>query len=152
MKASAKLNYKVEEVFKMFVKAAKRDFKDFNEKNPVGCKIVKKIYSGSMPMECTVEITDYEENSKYEITTTRSKVSCKSKYTFKQKEDGTTIIKFEEDQGVEGFFSMSTLWLQRIMAMRRFKKRFNNLIEELKSQLDTYTANAEKSKKRSEES
>ena len=65
MKASASLNYKVEEVFKIFIKAAKKDFKDFDKENPVGCKVVKKIYSGSRPMDCTVEITDYEENSKY---------------------------------------------------------------------------------------
>lgn len=42
MKASASLNYKVEEVFKVFIKAAKRDFKDFNKEDPIGCKIVKK--------------------------------------------------------------------------------------------------------------
>ena len=104
MKASASLNYKVEEVFKVFIKAAKRDFKDFNKEDPIGCKIVKKIYSGSRPMECTVEITDYEENAKYEITTTYGDVSCKSTYSFIQKGDGITLINFEEDQGTKGLF------------------------------------------------
>lgn len=147
MKASASLNYKVEEVFKIFIKAAKRDFKDFDKNNPIGCKVVKKIYSGSKPMECTVEITDYEENAKYEITTTYGDVSCKSKYVFTQKDDGHTLINFEEDQGSKGFFSASTLWLQRIMAKKQFKMRFNSLIEELNNQLKTYTDNAKKSTK-----
>ena len=151
MKASASLNYKVEEVFKVFIKAAKRDFKDFNKEDPIGCKIVKKIYSGSRPMECTVEITDYEENAKYEITTTYGDVSCKSTYSFIQKGDGITLINFEEDQGTKGLFSSGTLWLQRIMAKKQFKIRFNGLIEELSNQLKTYTDNVKKSTKESEE-
>lgn len=151
MKASAILNYKVEEVFKMFIKAAKKDFKDFNKENPIGCKVEKEIYSSSRPMKCTVEITDYEENSKYEITTTYGEVSCKSKYMFIQKEDGNTLIKFEEDQGANGFFSVTTLWLQRIMAKKRFKDRFNGLIEQLNDQLNTYTNNIKRSTKEEKE-
>lgn len=151
MKASASLNYKVEEVFKIFIKAAKRDFKDFDKENPIGCKVVKKIYSGSRPMDCTVEITDYEENSRYEITTTYGDVSCKSTYVFTPKGDGITLINFEEDQGVKGLFSSGTLWLQRIMAKKQFKIRFNGLIEELNNQLKTYTDNVNKSTKVSNE-
>lgn len=151
MKASASLNYKVEEVFKIFIKAAKRDFKDFDKENPVGCKVVKKIYSGSRPMDCTVEITDYEENSRYEITTTYGDVSCKSRYVFTPQSDGITLINFEEDQGARGLFSSGTLWLQRIMAKKQFKTRFNSLIEELNNQLKIYTENVNKSTKHSNE-
>lgn len=151
MKASASLNYKVEEVFKIFIKAAKRDFKDFDKENPVGCKVVKKIYSGSRPMDCTVEITDYEENSRYEITTTYGDVSCKSRYVFTPQSDGITLINFEEDQGTRGLFSSCTLWLQRIMAKKQFKTRFNSLIEELNNQLKIYTENVNKSTKDSNE-
>lgn len=151
MKASASLNYKVEEVFKIFIKAAKRDFKDFDKENPVGCKVVKKIYSGSRPMDCTVEITDYEENSRYEITTTYGDVSCKSRYVFTPQSDGITLINFEEDQGTRGLFSSCTLWLQRIMAKKQFKTRFNSLIEELNNQLKIYTENVNKGTKDSNE-
>ena len=102
-------------------------------------------------MECTVEITDYEQNAKYEITTTYGDVSCKSTYSFIQKGDGITLINFEEDQGTKGLFSSGTLWLQRIMAKKQFKIRFNGLIEELSNQLKTYTDNVKKSTKESEE-
>ncbi|MBE6072809.1 MAG: DUF3284 domain-containing protein [Clostridium butyricum] len=151
MKASAILKYKVEDVFKIFIRAAKRDFKDFNEENPVGCKIVKTIYSGAKPIECTVEITEYEKNRKYVIKTMHSISTCTSSYLFYEQKDGSTSIQFEEDQGSDGFFSSMTLWLQRIMAKRQFKLRFNNLIESLENELKTYTENVKKSTKNIEE-
>ena len=69
MKMTGTINYDVEDVFNHFIKNAKRDFSDFNEENPVGCKIEKDITTGGpKPIRCTVEITDYEKNGKYEIT------------------------------------------------------------------------------------
>ena len=47
MKAFGILNYEVEDVFRIFMKNAKKDFSDFNEENPTGCKIKKSIQSAS---------------------------------------------------------------------------------------------------------
>ncbi|ETI89601.1 MAG: hypothetical protein Q607_CBUC00158G0001, partial [Clostridium butyricum DORA_1] len=39
------LNLK-EDVFNHFIRNAKRDFSDFNEENPVGCRVEKDITTG----------------------------------------------------------------------------------------------------------
>ena len=149
MKASAKINYPVEDVFNIFIKAAKKDFKDFNEEDPIGCKIVKKIESaGSRRPECTIEITDYVENSKYEITTSNNVSSCKSTYTFVQKKDGYTVVSCEESQGGNGFMDSMTLMLVRFMAGRAFKKRFAVQMETLENQLKTREENLQRSEKK----
>lgn len=70
MKAIGILNYPVEDVFHIFIKNAKKDFSDFNEEDATGCKIQKSINTGRPnPVECTVEITGYAKNEKYQITT-----------------------------------------------------------------------------------
>lgn len=44
MKAFGIVQYELEDVFRIFMKNAQKDFSDFNQENPVGCKI-KKIYN-----------------------------------------------------------------------------------------------------------
>ncbi len=62
MKMTGTVNYEVEDVFNHFIRNAKRDFSDFNEENPVGCRVEKDITTGGpKPIKCTVEITDYEK-------------------------------------------------------------------------------------------
>jgi len=149
MKASAKLNYGVEDVFKVFIKAAKQEFKEFDKEDPKGLKIVKNISSaGSKPMKCTVEITDYEENAKYEITTSNSISKCKSTYKFKEQRDGNTLVKFEESQGGNGLVSSMTLVILRFMAKRKFKKRFKAMMAEIENEIRRQKENLERSKKK----
>lgn len=151
MKAFGIVQYKLEDVFRIFIKNAQKDFSDFNPENPVGCKIKKNIQSvGSKPLECTIEITEYIKNEKYQITTstnfTTGASSCVSTYMFKAQKDGTTKIIIEEDQGSEKFISYMTLWLQRFLAKRNFKAKINNLVEILNNELKTYFSNIERSK------
>lgn len=149
MKASAKIDYPVEDVFKVFIKAAKKDFKDFNEDDPIGCKVVKKITSsGSRNPECTVEITDYVENSKYQITTSNDKSSCVSTYKFVQKKEGYTVVYFEESQGGKGMMDGLTLMIIRFMAKRAFKQRFEAQMENLRNELKLKEENLKRSKKK----
>ncbi|OOM74574.1 hypothetical protein CLPUN_38160 [Clostridium puniceum] len=151
MKAVGIVQYELEDVFHIFMKNAQKDFSDFNQENPVGCKIKKNIQSvGSKPIECTIEITDYIKNEKYQITTstnfTTGASSCVSTYMFKAQKDGTTKIIIEEDQGSEKFISYMTLWLQRFLAKRNFKAKMNNIVESLNNELKTYFSNIERSK------
>lgn len=151
MKAFGIVQYELEDVFRIFMKNAQKDFSDFNPENPVGCKIKKNIQSvGSKPIECTIEITDYIKNEKYQITTstnfTTGASSCVSTYMFKAQKDGTTKVIIEEDQGSEKFISYMTLWLQRFLAKRNFKAKINNLVESLNNELKTYFSNIERSK------
>jgi hypothetical protein len=150
MKAIGILNYPTEDVFHVFIKYAKKDFSDFNEEDATGCKIQKKINSGGAnPIECTVEITEYKKNEKYQITTSTSYSKCISTYNFKGQKDGTTKLEFEEEQTSDKFFGYMSLWVQRFMARRNFKLKYNNIIESLNNELKTYYDNKQRSKLKS---
>ena len=151
MKTFGILNYEVEDVFHIFIKNAKKDFADFNEENPTGCKIKKTIQSvGPKPIECAIEITEYIKNEKYQITSTTEFSTgistCTSTYTFKGQKDGTTKLEFEEQQGTDKFVSYMTVWIQRFMARRNFKAKYNNIIDGLDNELKTHFSNIERSK------
>jgi len=145
------LDYKVEDVFRIFIKNAKKDFSDFNEEDPTGCKIKKSIQSAnSKSIECTIEITKFIKNEKYQITSSTNfstgLSTCTSTYTFKGQRDGTTKLEFEEEQGSEKFVSYITVWVQRFLARRNFKLKYSNIIEGLNNELKTYFSNIERSK------
>lgn len=147
MKAIGILNYPVEDVFRIFIKNAKKDFPDFNEVNATGCKIQKTISSGGQkPIECTVEITKYAKNEIYEITTSTSFSDCISTYSFKGQKDGTTKLVLEEDQTSKQFWGYMSLWIQRFMVRRNFKAKYNNIIDSLNNELRIYYSNIERSK------
>lgn len=147
MKAVGTLEYEVEDVFHIFIKNIKKDFLDFNEENPTGSKIKKNIQStGTKPIECTVQITDYIKNQKYQITTSTSFSKCVSTYMFKGQKDGTTKLIFEEKQDTNQFFSLITLYVQRFMARRSFKTKYNYIVEGLNNELKAYFSSIERSK------
>ena len=151
MKTFGILKYEVEDVFHIFIKNAKKDFSDFNEEDPTGCKIKKTIQSvGPKPIQCAIEITEYRKNEKYQITSTTEFSTgistCTSTYTFKGQKDGTTKLEFEEQQGTDKFVSYMTVWIQRFMARRNFKAKYNNIIEGLNNELKTHFSNIERSK------
>lgn len=157
MKAFGIINYKLEDAFHIFMKNAKKDFSDFNDKSPVGCKINKTIQSvGPKPLNCTIEITDYVENEKYQITTSTNfntgVSNCVSTYMFKAQKDGTTKLVIEENQNSEKFISYATLWIQRFLAKRNFKAKVDNLVESLNNELKIYSANIERSKSKNKNS
>ena len=149
MKMTGIVNYEVEDVFNHFIKNAKRDFSDFNEDNPVGCKIEKDITTGgAKPIRCTVEITGYEKNGKYEITTSNEYSKCVSTYTFVGQKDGTTKLTISEKQTTQKFVQLATLYIQRFFARRAFKRTFKNIIEVLNNELRIHFENIKRSKKK----
>ena len=145
MKMSGVVNYSVEEVYSIFMKNAKRDFKNFKEDNAVGCKIVNDIRTGGKnPIRCTVEITGYIKNSKYEITTSNDYSKCVSTYTFKPQTNGTTLLTLQETQSTPKMMQFITLLIQRFLARQRFKASFNNIIASLNNELKRYYENLER--------
>ena len=146
MKMSGVVNYDIGEVYNIFIKNAKRDFKDFTEENAVGCKMVKNITTGGKnPIKCTIEITGYIKNEKYEITTSNPYSKCVSTYTFKQQIDGTTLVTLQETQSTPKMMQLFTLWLQRLLARQRFKMSFKNIIAGINNELRIYHENLERS-------
>ena len=149
MKMTGMVNYEVEDVFNHFIRNAKRDFSDFDEENPVGCKVEKDITTwGPKPIKCTVEITDYEKNKKYEITTSNEYSTCISTYTFLGQQDGTTRLTISEKQTTQKFIQLTTLYFQRFLARRAFKNSFKNIIDVLNNELRIHFENLERSKKK----
>jgi hypothetical protein len=146
VKAVGILEYGVEDVFHVFIKTAKKDFKDFDEEDATGSKIVKTINSLHNPVECTVEITGYVKNEKYEITTSTSYSTCVSTYNFKGQKDGTTKVSFEENQSTNKFFGYISLYVQRFLVRRAFKAKYKQILESLDNELKTYFSNIERSK------
>lgn len=147
MKANGILNYPLEEVFHIFIKNAKRDFSNFNEEDATGCKIEKSIKTGGpAPVKCTVEITEYKKNEKYQITTSTSFSKCVSTYNFMKQKDNTTKILFEETQTTDKFMGYMSLWIQRFLVRRNFKAKYNHIIDGLNNELKTYFSNIERSK------
>lgn len=150
MKMTGIVNYYVEDVFNHFIRNAKRDFDNFDEENPVGCKVEKYITTGgTKPIKCTVEITDYEKNKKYEITTSNDYSTCVSTYTFVGQQDETTRLTISEKQTTQKFIQLTTLYIQRFLARRAFKKSFNNIIDVLNNELRIHFENIGRSKKKS---
>ena len=139
MKMTGTVNYEVEDVFKHFIKNAKRDFSDFNEDITTG---------GAKPIRCTVEITGYKKNEKYEITTSNEYSKCISTYTFVGQKDGTTRLTISERQTTQKFIQLTTLYFQRFLARRAFKDSFQNLIDVLNNELRIHFENIKRSKKK----
>ena len=138
MKMTGTVNYEVEDVFNHFIRNAKRDFSDFNEENPVGCKVEKDITTGGpKPIKCTVEITTSNEYS-----------TCISTYTFLGQQDGTTRLTISEKQTTQKFIQLTTLYFQRFLARRAFKNSFKNIIDVLNNELRIHFENLERSKKK----
>ena len=54
-KGSAVLEYPIDDVFNIFIKAAKRDFPNFNEDKAVGCKIEKIMNNFTKLFFCDAE-------------------------------------------------------------------------------------------------
>lgn len=72
---STVVDYPVEEVFKVFIRTAKRDFPKFNEKDPIGSAVIKQVGTYSAKTgTLRIEITDYKLNEKYQITSVRDKM------------------------------------------------------------------------------
>ncbi|HCW53731.1 MAG TPA: hypothetical protein DG753_08355 [Clostridium sp.] len=146
MKMSGVVNYNVEEVFNIFNKNAKRDFKNFKEDSAVGCKMIKDITTGGIkPIRCTIEITGYIKNVKYEITTSNDYSKCVSTYTFKPQTNGTTLLTLQETQSTPKFMQFMTLLFQRFLARKRFRESFDNIILSINNELKRYHENLERS-------
>lgn len=150
---SVELNYPVEEVFKLFIRTAKRDFTRFNEENPVGCKVKKKVgaYSaGSTSME--IEITQFVKNEIYQIVSTNGNVKYTSTYEFESIDENTMRLTLVEEDEKPGIFPWFNTLVQSILFKGRVRRRFIYFIERLEEELERHRANiAKNSKSRADE-
>lgn len=145
---SAVINYPVEKVFNIFIKSAKRDFPKFNENNPVGSKISKKVGAYStQSATLEVEITGYKKNELYAITSTSSDRIYYSTYKFEVVDENKTRITLEESDKSIGFVSYLNVIIQTFVFKGRVKRRFTYFIESLQREIERYDEKLAKTSK-----
>ncbi|MGL5151317.1 MAG: DUF3284 domain-containing protein [Clostridium sp.] len=142
---STVINYPVEEVFKVFIKVAKRDFPKFNEKDPVGCSVSKQIGAYSTKSASVrIEITDYKKDELYQITTVRDKMVYVSTYHFEKVDDDSTELLLEETEDTPGLFPGLNSMLQNLCYKGRIRKRFAFFVQGLENEIESFREKVEK--------
>lgn len=145
---SAIINYPVEKVFNVFIRSAKKDFPKFNEKNPVGCKVVKNVGSySSKTAKLEVEITAFQKNELYEISSSSPNSVYTSKYTFDKINENSTRITLVEDDRSKGFVPWFNVLIQTFAFKGRVKKRFSYFIEGLIREIESFDEKLAKNSK-----
>lgn len=135
---SAIVKYPVEEVFSVFVRTAKRDFPKFNESNPVGTSVTKKVEACSVKSaSLNVEITDYKENELYKITSKGSDTIYYSTYQFEKIYENSTRITLIEENETKGIITWINHLLQNLFFRGRVKRRFVYFMETLEREIES---------------
>jgi hypothetical protein len=146
------IRYPVEKVFNLFLRQAKRDFPKFNESNPIGCSVTKRVGSYSVQSATLkVEITDYKKNELYQITSTSPDRIYYSTYEFESMDESSTRITLIEEDKSKGFLSWFNVILQNILFKRRIKRRFKFFVEGLIREIEIYDEKLAKNTKSKEE-
>lgn len=145
---SVVLNYPVDEVFRVFIRTAKRDFPKFNENNPIGCKVTKKIGAYSVQSATVqIEITDYKKNELYQIQSVGDRVVYTSTYEFEVFDENSTRLTLTEEDKKAGFFPWFNALIQNIAFKGRVKRRFALFAEGLERELENHRFKIEKNSK-----
>ncbi len=150
---SAVINYPVEKVFNVFIRTAKKDFPKFNESNPIGCKVIKRVGAYSaQSANLEVEITDFKKNELYEIKSSSPSSVYTSRYSFEAISKESTKITLIEDDVSKGFIPWFNVLIQNLVFKGRVKKRFSYFIEGLLREIDIFDEKLAKNiKSRTEE-
>lgn len=136
---STVVDYPVEEVFKVFIRTAKRDFPKFNEKDPIGSSVIKKVGTYSAKTgTLRIEITDYKLNEKYQITSVRDKMMYISTYTFDNDGENRTKITLEETEETPGAFQIVNVIIQKVCFKKTVRRRFGAFINGLEKAIEDY--------------
>lgn len=147
------INYPVEEVFRIFIKTAKRDFQKFDETNPVGCKVTKTVGAYSaMSAKMTIEIVDFKQNELYKIESSTENSKYSSTYEFEKVDENSVRLTLSEEEKVQGWIPGFNAVFQKISFKSRVKRRFIYFVEALEKEIDDHRNKLEKnSKTRAEE-
>lgn len=127
---SIKINYPVENAFKVFIDLNKQEMPKFDEKNPTDVTFTRVLkYIGKKKIELTTTITAYEKNRLYEVTNEMNGDKYVSRYTFDKEGSNETLITLEESQETSSLSSSLTLMLEKITAKKKLKEKLARLGE-----------------------
>lgn len=147
------LDYSVKDLFGIFIKVAKRDFPNFKEKTAVGTKVEKKVgaYSGKTAT-MTVEITDFEKDKVYEITSTSPNGQVyTSRYEFEELEENKTKISLSETEASGGIFAIINSFIVKYLFKKRINRRFEYFVKGLEAEAKDLIERRENSGRRKNE-
>lgn len=148
-KASKNFNYPIEEVFRGFIKITKREFPKFNDKNPIGIKYSKVVKdNGSAKIKMIMEITKFEKNNVYEITSMIHSDVYISRYTFEKINEEQTKVILEEEQHAKNFMAKVAVILQSFIGINRTKKKINRMAVGVKAEIELLRRRLEKNAKK----
>lgn len=147
------LDYSAKDLFGIFIKVAKRDFPGFNEKTAVGTVVEKNVgaYSGKTA-KMTVEITGFEKNKLYEITSLSPTGQVYiSKYEFEELEENKTRISLSETEGSTGVFGVLNGFIVKYLFKKRINRRFEYFVKGLEAEAKELIERRENSGRRKPE-
>lgn len=148
---STVVDYPVEEVFKAFIRSAKRDFPKFNEKNPIGCSVTKQVGTYSAKTgTLNIEITDYKLNELYQITSVRDKMMYISTYQFERVDENSTQIILEETEETPGAFQLVNTIIQKVCFKGTVKRRFGVFVNSLEQEVERHREKVAKARPKNE--
>jgi len=133
------LNYSSEDIYKILMNAAKRDFGRFDFNNVIGKKSVKTIGNyanignqNQRFQKVNIEITDFKVNTVYEVTTSNRYVSRYELYPMGEEK---TKLKLTEKILDYGAFKAVEFFISKIFYKNVMKKRFETFNEGLINEL-----------------
>lgn len=148
---STVVDYPIEEVFKTFIRTAKRDFPKFNENNPIGSAVTKEVGTYSAKTgTLRIEITDYKLNELYQITSVRDKMMYISTYQFEKIDENSTQITLEETEETPGAFQLVNTIIQKVCFKGTVKRRFGVFVNALEQEMEKHREKVAKAQPKDE--
>ncbi|MGL5087354.1 MAG: DUF3284 domain-containing protein [Clostridium sp.] len=148
-KVTKSFEYPIDEVFRGFLKITKREFPKFNENNPLGFKHKKVVKNnGNTKIELIMEVTKFEKESVYEITSKVYNDIYISRYTFNAIDDESSSVILEEEQYAKNFVSKIALIIQGITGGSKSQQKINRMATGITEEIEIIRRKIEKNSKK----
>ncbi len=129
--AESTINHSCRDIFNIFVKSAKLNFPNFKEKRAVGTYCNQKKNK-----RFKVEITAFEKDKLYEITSSNKRESCTTRYRLIPLSENETKIVFTEIESDRNVFGNINSFLTSLLLGKRQPDEFNTFIKNLRQSLE----------------
>lgn len=129
--------YSATEVFAIFRDQFKQTFPQADILNPIGaCAERDAAGVQGYTFHLSTQITDYEENKVYELTTRSSnKQIYVTRYELNPLKDGSTLLELSEEIATPGFFGSTNAILTQIIFKKRARKKAERLFQSIETEL-----------------
>lgn len=139
----------IEDVFKAFMKVNKREFPKLSDKNPLGSKCSKIIrVTGNKTFNMTMEVTDYEFESIYQVTGKLIDDIYISTYKFVVEGEDRTRIELIEEQHMKSFSSKLGMIFSSFGGSKKAKKKLDYIADGVEDEIEFMKRKIDKNKKK----